>query len=372
MPTPIIRWFRLTPGRLLAALLAGEGLLWLSERFGWPAWHKGYAVLTTVAVLAAVLVAMILWFAVALLFRRRFQFSIRSLLVLTVAVAIPFSWLAVEMKKAKEQAEAVEAIWLGQYDYQLDPSANEGEPLGPPWLRKLLGDDFFNNVSEAELDDETQVERLKTVPELRKLTLRFDNVTDAVLDNVTVLTQLEELELNGSGATDAGVDKLKALPQLRVLWLSGTRVTDAAMEHLDAWSRLEDLDLDGTRITDATLKRVTRLSRIKSLAIAKTAVTDAGLEELKSLPQLQELSLSSNLLTDSGIRILKLLPQLQELSVTDGNLTNTELKQLEGLTNLQTLNLDCDPRMKGLKEFQQALPQCEVRFPFFSICPLLP
>jgi hypothetical protein len=33
----------------MVALLAVEGLLWLSERFGWLAWHKGYAVLAAVA-----------------------------------------------------------------------------------------------------------------------------------------------------------------------------------------------------------------------------------------------------------------------------------------------------------------------------------
>ena len=50
-----LRWFHLTPGRCPGGLLAVEGLLWLSERFGWLPWHKGYAVLTAVAVVAAAL-----------------------------------------------------------------------------------------------------------------------------------------------------------------------------------------------------------------------------------------------------------------------------------------------------------------------------
>ena len=53
---------------------------------------------------------MLLWFAVALVFRWQFQFSIRSPLVLTVIVAIPSSWVAVERKKANEQKEASQAI----------------------------------------------------------------------------------------------------------------------------------------------------------------------------------------------------------------------------------------------------------------------
>jgi hypothetical protein len=63
----------------------------------------------------AFLLLMLFWFAADLVFRLRFQFSIRALLVLMVAVAVPCSWLAVEMKKAGWKSGDVVA-----YDYQLD------------------------------------------------------------------------------------------------------------------------------------------------------------------------------------------------------------------------------------------------------------
>jgi len=44
-----IRRFHPTPDRFVFLLLAVEVLLWLSERFYWVGWHKGYAVLTAVA-----------------------------------------------------------------------------------------------------------------------------------------------------------------------------------------------------------------------------------------------------------------------------------------------------------------------------------
>jgi hypothetical protein len=43
---PRIRWYHVTPGRFVLALLIIEALLWLSDRLG--CWHKGYAVLTAV------------------------------------------------------------------------------------------------------------------------------------------------------------------------------------------------------------------------------------------------------------------------------------------------------------------------------------
>ena len=78
-PTPTRRWLHPTPTWLIVALLVVEGLLFLSERFQWPAWPKGYAVLIAVASVGGVFVVMLLWYIVALIFRVRFQFSIRSL-----------------------------------------------------------------------------------------------------------------------------------------------------------------------------------------------------------------------------------------------------------------------------------------------------
>ena len=102
------RWYCPTPGWLVLGSLAVTGLLWLSNWLGW--WHKGYAVLVAVAGVGTVLAGMLLWWLVALIFRWRFQLGTRTLLVLTLAVALPFSWLAVEMKKAREQKGAVAAI----------------------------------------------------------------------------------------------------------------------------------------------------------------------------------------------------------------------------------------------------------------------
>ena len=93
--------FRLTPGHCLLALLAVEFLLFLSQWFRWL--PKGWPVLIAVASVGVVVLGMFVWFGVAVGFRRRFQFSLRSLLVLVVVVAIPCSWMSVEIKKAKDR-----------------------------------------------------------------------------------------------------------------------------------------------------------------------------------------------------------------------------------------------------------------------------
>ncbi len=126
--TTTLRRFYPTPAWLIFGLLVVEGLLWLSERFQWFGFnhHKGWTVLIAVAAVGVAFLLMLLWFLAACSFRWRFQFSIRSLLVLTVVVAIPCSWLGVEMKAAKRQKEVVEEIGtLGgnvYYDWDFDAS----------------------------------------------------------------------------------------------------------------------------------------------------------------------------------------------------------------------------------------------------------
>ena len=145
---PRPRWYHLTPERVVLGLLALEGFLLLSERFEWFAFnrHKGWTVLIAVASVVVAMLLMFLWFLAALVFRWRYQFSIRSLLVLTVVVAAACSWLAVKRQQARQQQEVAEEIakvgGTVSYDYQVDPSGIAipgATPPGLAWLRNVWG-----------------------------------------------------------------------------------------------------------------------------------------------------------------------------------------------------------------------------------------
>ena len=148
--------FRLTPGRLLPVLLATEGCVWLADWLRWI--PKGYGVLIAVAGVGVFLLLMFLWFIVALFFRWRFQYSLLSLLTLVLAVALPCSWLATEMKMAKGQREWVDEITKAGggagYDYQYDVRGNfigDTQPPASPWFRKVLGVDLFADIHKGNV-----------------------------------------------------------------------------------------------------------------------------------------------------------------------------------------------------------------------------
>jgi hypothetical protein len=107
---PKLRWYYFTPDRLILGLLVLVGFLLLSEQLSWFAFseHKNLALLIAVADCGVTLSILILWFVVALLLRKRFQYALRSLLALTMIVAILCSWFMVQRGQASRQQEAAE------------------------------------------------------------------------------------------------------------------------------------------------------------------------------------------------------------------------------------------------------------------------
>jgi hypothetical protein len=231
------RWFHLTPGRLLVVLLVVEAVLLLSERFHWFPFneHKGWTVLIALAAVGVFLLLMLIWFVFALLFRRRFQFSLRSLLVLTVNVAIPFSWLAVEMKRAEEQKAFLETVTFKRYDYQRNCTTLSE----PAWICNLMGEDFFADVSELMI-----------------WRLYGQGISDTELNYVEEMSQLKWLMLNDITFTDAGLCHVRGLSQLELLQLRNAQVTDAGLECIQGLNQLKELDLRQTQVTDAGIAKL--------------------------------------------------------------------------------------------------------------------
>jgi hypothetical protein len=248
---------------------------------------------------------------------RWYQFSLRTLLVFMTLCAVACSWLAVKVQQAKRQREAVDAIQkLGGgviYDYDV---YGKPKPQPPPWLRYLLGDDFFANIGGVSFRNtqvtDAELEMLKGLTQVHQLYVNSPQVTDAGLETLKGLTQLQGLCLNNTQVTDAGLETLKGLTQLQLLWLNNTRVTDAGLEELKGLTQLLSLSLDDTQVTDAGLEELKGLTQLQSLYLNNTQVTDAGLENLKGLTQLQGLCLNNTQVTDEGIsKLQQVLPHCQ-------------------------------------------------------------
>jgi len=312
---PKLHWFRLAPHHCLVMLLAVDGLLWLSNRLGWPSWHKGYAVLTAVA---AMMLLMLLWFGVAALFRWQFQFGIRSLLVLTVAVALPFGWLSWEMTKAKEQKEAADAIRKAgltiTYDYQCDTRGFWTTAIwnSPTWLHNWFGDDFLSDVTGVQ------------VP--------IAGGGDSFFDGFPPI---------GFKATDQDLLPLKTFSKLRFLDLAGTRITDLGMAHVGEFRELQRLSLWCTNVGDKGIGHLRGLGNLRHLDISQTKVTNSGMVDLKDLPRLESVCLGGAAVDDNALR------------------SPAECRRLKEV-DLMCREFSHQFTSTGVARFKRAMPSCHV------------
>jgi len=346
----MLRWSCITPDRSIAVLLLVELLLFFWD-FAYKLGlnhHTGYPVLASCASVAVFAVSMAAWFMLAATRGWRFQYRLRSLMLLVVAVAFPVSWLATEVRLARKRAEtrcALEAMGGNCYYRETDLAAQVlNVRPSRSWAKRVLGEDFFEDVqivilANADAADDCLV-NLPSLRFVRDLDLRGTRLTDADLNHVKRLTALEALDLSSTGVTDAGLGKLASLKRLRVLCLRNTRITDAGMWHARQFADLWQLQLcDDTLITDAGLDNVGKL-RLRVLRLDGTGVTDAGLELLGKVPTIEELGLSKTRVDGSGFSFLVRLACLRTLDLSSTKVSDTTVANLTAFAGLRELALE--------------------------------
>ena len=211
---------------------------------------------------------------------RRFQYSLRALLVAMTAIGI---WLGLQVNRVIRQREAIakiakltdgNALCLYRYEWDEDRDCRKNpyapvEP-GPAWLRNLLGIDFLDpivaiDVQGCELTDSDLVWLLDRLPSISYLELRWTLVGNA------------------------GVSKLAALPNLKTLRVAHTKIDDLGLRDIGKIKSLRTLDLCGTGVTDDGLRSLSGLTELRTLYVDSTKITDDGINELKkSLPHIRK------------------------------------------------------------------------------------
>lgn len=171
--------------------------------------------------------------------RRRFQYSLRTLLIVMLLVGSGLGWFSHKRQQARRQRTAVTSITnlsgvVGFDDDAADFAAGPPSSHVPRWLRNLLGDDFFRTAVSLVAFNDGSMESAKELTELRRLDFVGGPATDAGLAHVRSLSRLQRLNLSDTQITDAGLKHLQGLTQLRELVLRGTRVTDEGVQQLQS------------------------------------------------------------------------------------------------------------------------------------------
>jgi internalin A len=301
--------------------------------------------------------------------RHRLTLSLRIFMVLVLVVG---GWLGWRVRRASFQRRAVAAIresggWVW-YDYQLvhlpggqDRFLRNAKPWAPGWLRRSIGDEYFQEVVRVALLYRGDPDQNRPVPfnELLGLVAGLDRVaflslneiptTDDGLAQIGRTAGLEELTiglspLQDSKLTAGGLAHLRALTKLRGLSISGLSLAEGVPVpwiFLARLTRLESLSILESGVDCGVLAQLEGLTRLQSLSLPDIRPEDADLVHLAGLSQLEGIALSGERgISDDGLANLAGLKSLKGLSLPGASqVTDAGLAHIRGLTRLRTLDL---------------------------------
>ncbi len=201
----------------------------------------------------------------------------------------------------------------------------------------------------VDLRDE-HLSPLRSLPNLRRLSLRNCLLSDAGMRTLGQLTQLRKLELPNE-ITDQGIGHLTGLCRLEVLDLSDTSCSDEGLDVLSAFPRLRVLHLgEGMRGSG--------LGSLASETLLELVLSNGTLCDPLMLAEIPATLRTLNVEVDeSDLGWLRRFAQLEDLTLRVRGAGQTDPNPLTELANLRTLRLtlrtgmDCGP-LRGLRKLR--------------------
>lgn len=243
------------------------------------------------------------------------RFTLSALLIAVLLVSLPLGCIAHRLRQKKRE-RAVYAYLnrraqTAYYDWEL--STGPHVPAGPQWLRSILGNEFFSEVSEVNFTDvpglfkgDGDLALLDDLKAVKSISIPFSKITDCGLRHCSYLASMEFLNLNNcEGFSDNGLKYVERMHGLKVLWIGGTKTTDSGLKHLRGLTQLENLGLWDTKVTDAGMCHIVELRDLRVLDLRGTATSDESIPLLARLQKLEVLRLSGTKVGASGAADLR-------------------------------------------------------------------
>lgn len=253
---------------------------------------------------------------------RWLRISLRSLLLLTLVIAVGIAWFA---NYAHRRKSAFAAIRDAGGKIQM---ANEPRTAIALKLERWFGSELFVMTYKVDLRktkaNNDLLKHVAVLRELRALDLSHANVDDSGLKTIAHLP-LQELWLQSTNVTDHSAHTLSTMSSLEFLALNATSVTDQFLEDLGTLPSLQNLGLRGSKITGAGLRCLARHPRLKKLDVYSTAVDDAGVARLVDSKSITELGLSMTRISNQVFTHLDKLPNLSRADLSANDLVSTEM-----------------------------------------------
>ena len=183
---------------------------------------------------------------------------------------------------------------------------------------------------------------------VRKFEMTDEDIAVAALekDGVRILRMPNGMVASITVVNDVQLAQLKHISQLRSISLRVKQITNAGVNHLAAIKDLTRLRISQTSLTGVWLGKFKSLPKLSSISINADEFTADGLAQLQPLKSLKHLSLKS-IPDEKRFRALAKLRHLDALSVTTSNPPLPSIALLDLFGRLQWFSICLAHRDSG-------------------------
>lgn len=307
--------------------------------------------------------------------RRKYQFTLRALVVGTTicAAALAGLWYALEpirreaiaVERANQAAERVGKEAAERREQAIERARQAGTDIctqggySAGWFRVTYAHDTSawqrllcaicrspGRVTEMSVAGDAPAREilrdLEVFGELRSLNLDSSLVADEDISRIASLRQLSTLKLGAAEVKGKGLAALGKLTSLRSLSVASHRLDDESLAAVAQCRQLDDLTLEFSSqraIDPRSFAHLRELPRLESLWISH-GITDAALREIATLPHLWQFTFYSWVVTDRGVEHLRGNKNIAQLSLLRApEVTDESLGAFASMTGLKELAL---------------------------------
>ncbi|WP_186767542.1 leucine-rich repeat domain-containing protein [Blastopirellula retiformator] len=262
--------------------------------------------------------------------RRWLRFSLRGMLVLVFALAIPLAWLGALINVSQRETAFAMAVGKAggqaRFDYNAyAASCISTEPKGPWLMRAVFGDNIFSRISSVDLsgvrDTSTIARGLGQLTQLDTLSLPAGPQGDQLIDSVAQLPHLYQLTLDCSEITPQQMRRLLSCESLLYLELRGAAAADEVLAELPHAVQMARVTIVSGPTTDQGMKSLSEIKTIRFLQIVEApSITNRGFRQLTNAPALGMVTIHGTQITEECVCEFKQMPKLETLAITPGTL----------------------------------------------------
>jgi hypothetical protein len=237
---------------------------------------------------------------------------------------------SVETLRVISTRPSITAVTI-QNDWDVDASAGDIPRPSPlqfvergPFAMKWI------HLEGVPTTDDFLAEWISSCPQLIHVELLEAGAGVLTLQAVSKLPQVTKLWLRDDALSDDDFAVMQAMPLLEQLFLGGRALTGEGIASFADSSGIRWLGMDGTSISDEGLAQVAQLTSLESLSLCNCPnVRPSGIAALASMPNLEGVCFTPEMVTPEIVAALHDLPALKYVDIVGWPLDEALISAIE-------------------------------------------